>query len=82
MTMCKCLRCVKEIPSCPALRVGDVLYKTSHEIWDGGYEYVVCKRIYDGVTMKFRESRIEECFEITEVPLRTVRHLCMNGVSR
>lgn len=61
------LRCVKAIESCPELEVGDLLYKVTHEIWPGGYEYVVTNRVRDGRPIKFRVEHLEDCFELDMV---------------
>lgn len=66
-TKVKCLKCVEEIPSCPDLAVGDLLWKFTHEIWPGGYEYVVAHRREDGMVLKFREEYLEDHFEVAEV---------------
>ena len=62
------LKCVKAIPACPKLEVGDLLWGQDHrEIWPGGYEYVVCHRLSDGMVLKFRVDHLEDCFEVVEV---------------
>lgn len=61
------LKCIKEIPACPELAVGDLLWQQAREIWDGGYEYVVCHRRNDGAVIKFRVDHLEDCFEVVEV---------------
>ena len=62
------LKCVKEIPSCPELEIGDLLWgQEMREIWPGGYEYVVCHRRGDGMVLKFRVDHLDDCFEVVEV---------------
>lgn len=61
------LKCVKEIPACPELAVGDLLWQQAREIWEGGYEYVVCYRRNDGAVIKFRVDHLDDCFEVVEV---------------
>lgn len=60
------LECVKAIPSCPDLRVGDRLFKVGHEFRPGGYEYVVCRRISDDARIAFRIDHLGDCFEVVE----------------
>lgn len=70
------LKCVKAIPSCRDLRVGDLLFKNAHEIRPGGYEYVVCHRISDGARIDFRIDHLEDCFEVVSEEVRAHRHGC------
>lgn len=60
------LRCVKEVPSCPKIEVGDLLHSQTREIAHG-YEYVTCIRREDGKPVTFRVEHLEDCFEIVEV---------------
>ena len=62
------LKCVKAIPACPDLEVGDLLWGSyEREIWEGGYEYVVTHRREDGRTIRFRADHLDDCFEVVEV---------------
>lgn len=67
------LKCIKEIPACPELAVGDLLWKQAHEIQPGGYEYAVCVRREDGVIIKFRVEHLDDCFELEAV--EEMRHV-------
>ena len=60
-------KCVKEIPACPELSVGDLIWNVRYEIWPGGYEYAVAVKLEDKTTVKFRQSHLEECFEEVEL---------------
>lgn len=62
------LRCVKEIAACPELAVGDRLWRVASEIWPGGYEYVVTRRMSDGAVIKFRADHLDGCFELELLP--------------
>ena len=57
------LKCVKAIPACPKLEVGDLVWQVTREIWDGGYEYAVAHRRGDGEVVKFRVEHLDNCFE-------------------
>lgn len=61
------LRCVREIPACPVLEVGDLLWKVAQEADEGGYEYVICRRRGDGMVIRFRVEHLGDCFEVEEV---------------
>lgn len=61
------LKCIKEIEACPDLKVGDLLWNQTREIWPGGYEYVAMVRRDDGRIIKFRVEHLEDCFEEAEV---------------
>lgn len=61
------LRCVKAIPSCPMLDVGDLVWKVGHHIEPGGYEYVTLRRRGDLMRFSVRLSHLEDHFEIVEV---------------
>ena len=61
------LKCVKSIDACPELDVGDIVWSYAREIWEGGYEYVVARRVSDGKVIKFRVSHLEDCFELEKV---------------
>ena len=63
------LKCVKEIPTCPGLEVGDLLFPhpSPREHWMGGYEYAVCRRRDDGMVFKFRIEHLDDCFEVEQV---------------
>lgn len=60
------LKCVRPIQACPILEVGDLLFKVTEEIREC-YEYVVCQRKSDGMTISFRIERLSECFEVVDV---------------
>ena len=69
------LKCVREIPSCPDLHVGDLLWGAyEREIWDGGYEYAVTHRREDGRTIRFRIEHLDDCFELVDVEDRRWVH--------
>lgn len=62
------LRCVKAIDACPELAVGDRLWRVASEIWPGGYEYVVTRRMSDNAVIKFRADHLGDCFELDLLP--------------
>lgn len=61
------LKCVSEVPSCDGIAVGDLLWKRSTEIHEGGYEYAVLRRRGDLREFRVRQERLDECFEVEEV---------------
>lgn len=61
------LKCIRAVPGTPDLKVGDLLWQVTREIWPGGYEMMVCNRRGDGAVIKFRVDHLDECFEIVEV---------------
>ena len=63
----KMLKCVREIPSCKGLKVGDLIYRIGGEIQPGGYEYVLVRRSRDSRVFGVRQEHLEDHFDVVEV---------------
>ena len=55
----KMLKCMREIPSCKGLKVG--------EIQPGGYEYVLVRRPRDSRVFGVRQEHLHDHFDVVEV---------------
>lgn len=61
------LKCVRELPSCDGIEVGDLLWKRRTYVAEGGYEYAELVRRGDLRVFRARLDALDGHFEVERV---------------